>query len=409
MIAYVGTKRGLTDRETGMEDNHVWLMDADGQKRREIGEVMDNFQGNPQWSPDSRAVYFTVQDRGSVHLERLRIAGGRASPEVVVSEPGIVGAISPGSDSTIAYAMATPYDMAELYLKREGAPSERLTNLNDAVLTGHKLADVHPFTFVSNDNKYAVEAFLTCPDAADTSQCPLIVSLHGGPHSQRGRTFNFKNQIYATRGWATLEVNYRGSTGYGQKFADACFGDLDGGEAQDVLYGVSAAVRRNPWIDRDRMGVEGFSYGGQLTEWLITQTNEFKAAIPTAGVANLISQNFMAYYNQYEEMEFGQFVHQGNLMDLLWDRSPLKHVASARTPTMFLHGENDPDVPIAEDEQLYIALKDVGVETVMVRYPREGHGLREAKHLVDSIDRSIAWYEAHFTKPRYPATTNVQP
>ena len=119
-------------------------------------------------------------------------------------------------------------------------------------------------------------------------------------------------------------VNYRGSTGYGQKFADAVFGDQNGNEAQDVLYGVSAALRRNLWIDRDRLGVEGVSYGGQLSAWLVTQTNIFKAAIPTAAIINLVSYNYMTYYNQYEQMEFGIFPHQGNLMDLLWQRSALK-------------------------------------------------------------------------------------
>jgi dipeptidyl aminopeptidase/acylaminoacyl peptidase len=229
-----------------------------------------------------------------------------------------------------------------------------------------------------------------------TSRHPLIVNIHGGPHGQQGPAFNFKHQVYAAKGWATLMVNYRGSTGYGQAFTDAVFGDQNGNEAQDVLYGLSAALRRNLWIDRDRLGVEGVSYGGQLTNWLITQTSIFKAAIPIAGISNLISYNYMTYYNQYEQMEFGIFPHQGNMMDVLWERSALKHVAKAKTPTMLMHGENDNDVPIAEAEQYYIALRDVGVEAIMVRYPREGHGIRESKHVVDSIDRCISWYVKHF-------------
>jgi len=163
------------------------------------------------------------------------------------------------------------------------------------------------------------------------------------------------------------------------------------------------------WIDRERMGIEGVSYGGQLTDWLITQTNEFKAAVPIAGISNLISYNYMTYYNQYEEMEFGQFLHQGNLMDVAWEHSALKHVAAAHTPTMLMHGENDNDVPIAEAEQFFIALKDVGTEAIFVRYPREGHGIRETAHVIDSTDRCIAWYEKHFPKPGAEGITNVQP
>ncbi len=418
-IVYAGTKRGLTDRETTMEDTHVWLMDSDGSHRREIGAGIDNRQGQPQWSPEGDAVYFTMEERGSVHLVRLPISesASTGAPQVVVAAPGTVGGWSAGKAGLVAYALTTPRDMAELYLQTGGVPAHKLTDLNAAILANQKIAEVEPFTFISNDNKYEVEAFLTkpqgitegLPDMALAAKHPLIVSLHGGPHAQSGPAFNIKNQIYAAHGWAVLQVNYRGSTGYGQKYADPVFGDQDGNEAQDVLYGVSAALRRYLWLDRERMGLEGTSYGGQLTEWLITQTNEFKAAVPIRAIANIVSYNYMTYYNQYEEMEFGQFLHQGNWMDFAWERSALKHVANVHTPTLILHGESDADVPIAESEQFFIALKDVGVETVFVRYPREGHGLNETRHLADSIDRSMAWYEKHFPHPGQEGVTNVQP
>jgi len=395
MVAFEATRRGLTDRETTMEDTHAWVMNANGTNRREIG-VIDNRQGAPEWTDDSTALLFTVQERGDVRLYRAPIAGGK--PEPIVSERGAVGSISM-QKNTLAYALATPSDQAELYVRVGSAAPRRMTDLNAAVLRSRQLAEVESFTFMSNDNRFEVEAFLTKPiDMTPAGRYPLIVNIHGGPHGQQGPAFNFRNQVYAARGWATLMVNYRGSTGYGQAFADAVFADQNGNEGQDVLYGVSAALRRYPWIDRDRLGVEGTSYGGQLSTWLITQTNIFKAAIPTAAITNIISYNYMTYYNQYEAMEWGVYPHQGNLMDTLLQRSALRHVANAHTPTLLMHGENDNDVPIAEAEQFYIALKDVGTEAVMVRYPREGHGIRESKHVVDSIDRSIAWYEKHFPR-----------
>ena len=407
-IVFRGTRRGLTDRETTMEDTHVGVMNADGSDRREIGGVLDSRQGAPRWAPDGSAVYFTIQERGSIHLVRLPISGGK--PEYVVKDIGSVGSWSVAKDGSLAYSFTSSQDAAELFLKASSAAPRKLTDLNAQLFSGKRIAEVASFTFVSNDNRFEVEAFLTKPlGMTATSKHPLIVIIHGGPHGQNGPAFNYKNQVYAARGWAVLNVNFRGSTGYGQKFADAVFGDQNGNEGQDVLYGVSAAVRRYLWIDRERMGIEGVSYGGQLTEWLITQTNEFKAAIPTAGIVNLVSYNYMTYYNQYEEMEFGQFLHQGNLMDVAWERSALKHVAAAHTPTLILHGENDNDVPIAEAEQFFIALKDVGTEAVFVRYPREGHGLSETKHIIDSIDRSIVWYEKHFPKPGAEGFTNVQP
>lgn len=396
-ILYLATRRGLTDLETTMEDTHVWVMDSAGGNRRELGAAVDNRQLNAAWSPDGAFAYFNVQERGSVHLYRLPADGN--TPLVRIGGVGAVGAWSMARNGALAYAFTTTRDMAQLYFQEGAAPAKQLTDLNAAVLGGKALAAVEPFTFVSNDFKWEVEAFLTRPigQTAD-SKHPLIVTIHGGPHGQQGPAFNFKAQAYAALGWAVLFVNYRGSTGYGQKFADAVFGDQNGNEGQDVLYAVSAAVRRNPWIDRDRMGVEGTSYGGQLSAWLVTQTHIFKAAIPQAPIINLVSYNYMTYYNMYEQMEFGVFPHQGDLMDTLWKRSSLRYVAQVKTPVMLLHGENDNDVCIAESEQFYIALKDAGVETVMVRYPREGHGLRETKHVVDSIDRSVAWFRKHFPK-----------
>jgi dipeptidyl aminopeptidase/acylaminoacyl peptidase len=407
-IAYLGTKRGLTDRETTMEDTHIWVVNADGTRRRELGAVIDSREETLKWTADGTGVYFTYQDRGNSHLGRLSISGARR--DIVVNTPGLVGDYSVGRHGEIAYALETPRDSAQLYVKIGQAAAHQLTSLNSGLLTDKQTTEVESFTFISNDNKFEVEAFLTKPlGMTATSKHPLIVNIHGGPHAQNGPAFNFKNQVYAAKGWATLQVNYRGSTGYGQKFADAVFGDQDGNEGQDILYGVSAAIRRYLWIDRERMGIEGVSYGGQLSDWLITQTNEFKAAIPIAGISNLVSYNYMTYYNQYEEMEFGQFLHQGTLMEQAWERSALKYVANVHTPTMLMHGENDSDVPIAEAEQYYIALKDVGVDTIFVRYPREGHGLRETKHVVDSIARCIAWYEAHFPKIGAESVTNTQP
>ncbi len=402
MIAFSATKRGLTDRETTMEDTHAWVMNADGSNRHELATI-DNRQSAPQWSPDGRSVYITVQERGNVRLYRQPIDGGK--PELVINDRGSVGAYTVSKNGAIAYTFSGTRDTSELYLKN-GVTAKQLTSLNAELLSGKQIADVESFTFVSNDNKFDVEAFLVKPvGMTATSKHPLIVNIHGGPHGQNGPSFNFKDQIYAARGWATLHVNFRGSTGYGQAFADAVFGDQNGNEAQDVLYGVSAALRRYTWLDRERMGVEGVSYGGQLTDWLITQTRMFRAAIPIAGISNLISYNYMTYYNQYEQMEFGQLPHQDDLMNIMWERSALKHVAAVATPTMFMHGENDADVPIAEAEQYYIALKDVGVEAIFVRYPREGHGIRESAHTVDSINRCIAWYEAHFpaTDPKNPS------
>jgi dipeptidyl aminopeptidase/acylaminoacyl peptidase len=396
-IAFLGTRRGLTDLETDMEDTHVWLMSPDGSGRRELGSAVDNRQGTPVFAADGRAVYVPVQKRGDVHLYRLPVDA--SPPKRVVGDDGRVGDFGLSRAGDLVYAFAGPRDLAQVFMQPSGGTARRLTELNAAALAGVEIAPVERLAFRSADFRFDVEAFLTLPAGrTPESRHPLIVMIHGGPHGQQGTAFDFKSQFYAARGWATLKVNYRGSTGYGQAFADAVFGDQNGQEAMDVLYGLSAALRRNPWIDRDRLGIEGGSYGGQLTCWIITQTGQFRAAIPLAPIVNNISYNYTTYYNMYEEMEWGMKPHQGDLTDRLWERSALKHVAKVRTPTMLVHGENDNDVPIGESEQFYVALKDVGVEAVMVRYPREGHGLAEPQHIVDLLERSAAWYERHFPR-----------
>jgi dipeptidyl aminopeptidase/acylaminoacyl peptidase len=401
-LAFQATTRPLTSSETTMEDTHVWVMGADGGGRRELCRV-DNRQGAPRWAPDGRSVFLTVQERGSTRLYRQSLTGG-TPPELVTPGRGSVGAWSLVGGSRVAYAMASASGPSELYSKPLDPATSAvasLTSLNEDLLASRTVASVEPFTFRSFDGR-EIEAFLTRP-AEPAGKHPLIVMIHGGPHGQQGPAFNSRAQVYAAQGWGTLMVNYRGSTGYGQALADAIFKDQNGGEAKDVLAGVDAAIARYPWIDASKLGIEGGSYGGQLTNWIVTQTDRFAAAIPSAGISNLVSFNYMAYYHDYLAVEFGAFPHQNGLMDLLWERSPIRYVHKVKTPVMFIHGENDNDVPIAEAEQFYVALRDVGVESILVRYPREGHGIRETRHVVDALDRSIAWYRRHFGRAASPS------
>ena len=402
-IAYLGTRRSFTSSETTMEDTHVWVGDADGRNRRELGGSVDNRQRNVRWAADGQSLYFTVQARGNVHLFRLPVSGG--SPQMLVIDRGRLGAWSVANDGAIAYAFTPPSGPTELYMRHEGL-SRTLTSLNAELLAERAVAEVEAFTFSSFDRR-PIEAFLTKPvDLNPASRHPLVVVIHGGPHGQQGAAFNAKAQVYAGHGWATLMVNYRGSTGYGQELTDAIFKDQNGGEAKDVLAGVDAALDRYRWLDADRLAIEGGSYGGQLTNWIITQTDRFKAAIPRSSISNLVSFNYMAYYHDYLAVEFGAYPHEEDIVDLLWERSPIRYARNVTTPTMLVHGENDNDVPIAEAEQFYIALRDVGVDAVMVRYPREGHGIRETAHQVDLLERSITWYERYFG--RRAATTTLR-
>jgi dipeptidyl aminopeptidase/acylaminoacyl peptidase len=401
-IALQGLKRPLTSSETNSEDTHVWTIDAASGRRREIGGAIDNRQGAPQWAPDSRAIYFTVQSRGNAGVYRLPAEGGPAEPVQPANDVGgTVSSFSVGKGGVVAFAMATPTSPAELYVTKPSGQTA-LTSLNRDLL-GHKtIAEVAALVFKARDGR-EVEAFLTRPARLDAGgKHPMIVMIHGGPHGQQGPAFSHRVQTYASHGYAALMVNYRGSTGYGQAFSDAIARDQNGAEARDVLSAVDAALAKYPWIDPARLGVEGQSYGGQLTNWLVTQTDRFKAAVPAASISNLVSHNYMSVYHDYLEQEYGTKPHLAGVVEMLWDRSAIRFANRVKTPVMFVHGDNDQLVNPAEIEQFYTALKDVGVETLMVRYPREGHGMRENLHIADTIERSIAWYDRHFqsTAPR---------
>jgi dipeptidyl aminopeptidase/acylaminoacyl peptidase len=394
-VAFQGTTRGLTSSETTMEDTHIWIMNADGSDQREVGSI-DNRQGAPTWSRDGQFIYFTVLERGNTALYRVAPDGGSA-PSPIIAERGRVGSYAIAPNGDVIFGFHTPDDLAQLF-RLQDHDRRQLTRLNEKLLATRSIAPVVDLRFVAFDG-LEIEAFVTMPHGrSEGSSHPMIVMIKGGPHSQQGPVLDLKAQAYASQGWATLMVNYRGSTGYGQAFTDAIFGDQNGREALDVLQGTDAALRRFSWIDRDRVGVEGGSYGGQLSNWLVTQTDRYAAAIPRASISNLISFNYLSYYHDYLAVEFGGFPHQGDLMDVLWERSPLKHVARVRTPVMLVHGLNDHNVPRAEAEQFFIALKDVGVEAELVLYPRAGHGISESRQLVDLTDRSISWYRRHFAQ-----------
>jgi dipeptidyl aminopeptidase/acylaminoacyl peptidase len=393
-IAYVGGTRALTTRESSAEDTHVWVAPADGGSGRELAAPMDRRASSVEWAPDSHHVYFIVEDHGSRHLYRVAADSGAVEP--VVSDAGNVSEFSVGRNGMLAYGYSSPSAPGEVFVKMPNAAPRQLTHLN-AWLADRDVSVAEPFEFSSFDGR-RVQGFVT-PASGITAGArhPAILMIHGGPHGQQGPAFNLKAQVYAAQGYSVVMVNYRGSSGYGQQFSDGTRGDQNGSEAKDVLAGIDDAIKRHPDIDPGRLGIEGGSYGGQLTNWIITQTTRFKAAIPASGISNLVSLAYTIWTADYMQAEYDGYPWQRGIAAKLWEHSALAYVANVKTPTMFVHGVLDEDVSIAEPEQMYNALKQVGVEAVFLRYPREGHGLREPGHIVDALKRSLDWY-ARFVK-----------
>ncbi len=269
---------------------------------------------------------------------------------------------------------------------------DTITNVNKQLTDKLSFSSMLEYE-IDNEGLY-IQGWLVPPINLDeTKKYPVILYIHGGPHGMHGYSFNATVQALAAKGYGVLLINPRGSSGYGQKFSDGCVNDWGGGDYRDLMKGVDVALEKFPYLDKDRMGVMGGSYGGYMTNWIVTQTDRFKAAIASASLSNLISFYSTSLYQDLVHAEFGGMPWDN--YEKLWERSPLKHIKNVKTPTMLVHGENDNDVHITQAEEMYTALKMRGVDTVLVRYPREGHGIREPKHRVDNLQRNLDWFEKY--------------
>jgi dipeptidyl aminopeptidase/acylaminoacyl peptidase len=425
-IAYTATKREVTTIDSVAEDAHLWVTDAAGRERRELTGAQDRRARSPRWSPTNNVIYFLAGDSGSVYLHaigfrhsvpvpwRVLIEGNGRSVQSFINRPFQVSSFSissrvetveEGSDyvytgATLAFALGDAIHPSEIWtgksieaLRTFAMQVRWLSSHNDAFTRSFSLAEPEEVKFKSFDGT-PIQGWLMKPiDWRTDRKYPLILSIHGGPHGMSGWSFNSAFQVYAAHGYAVLFLNPRGSSGYGQKFSDGTLNEWGGGDYKDLMAGVDEALRKYPWIDQNRMGVTGGSYGGFMTNWIITQTPRFKAAVSAASLSNLVSFYSTSLYQDLIHAEFGGFPWDN--YDLLWQWSPLKYVKQAQTPTLFIHGEQDNDVHITQAEEMYTALKRRGVETVLVRYPREGHGLREPKHRVDALERTLAWFDRY--------------
>ena len=412
-IAYTATNREVTTIDSVAEDRHVWVTDAAGESRRELSAAIDRRATNPKWLKDSRRIIFMAGDTGSTFLysvDPARAEPGRVFPQFIKRDdpPELSSSLSRGRIQVTSYSpfgnsssagaivvSSSPTRLGDIGISALGTSNvallREITGHNAAFERGHEFVEPEELQFKSIDGA-TVQGWLMKPTGwREDRKYPLILSIHGGPHGMFGYAFNPTFQVYAARGYAVLYLNPRGSSGYGQKFSDGTINEWGGGDYRDLMAGVDEALRRYSWIDPNRMGVTGGSYGGFMTNWIITQTPRFKAAVSAASVSNLVSFYSTSLYQDLVHAEFGGFPWDN--YDLLWQWSPLRYVRQAQTPTLFIHGEQDNDVHITQAEEMYMALRRRGVETVLVRYPREGHGLREPRHRVDALERTLAWFD----------------
>jgi len=353
----------------------------------------------PDWDliPDAPTchgafVYFAADDRGDTHLFRVPSAGGRA--ERLTNGERSLGSFSFSANfERMAYTASDSAHPAEAFSSSVDAAGEaRLSNLNEALLKDVDLSPAERIHFRSADGT-EVEGWIVLPRAPKTP-APLILSIHGGPHGSYGSTFNFEHQWLAANGYAVLYTNPRGSTGYGEKFLWATWGGWGKLDYQDVMAGVDYVLGHYP-LDSKRLGVTGYSYGGFLTDWIITQTTRFSAAVTGAGISNWVSDYGTADIPRTKESEFYGAPWQQDSGERMRALSPISHVADAKTPTLFVHGEADRRVPIEEAEQMYTALKKLHVPAKFIRYPGNFHGGWPPWDMVHRYYNELQWWRQY--------------
>jgi dipeptidyl aminopeptidase/acylaminoacyl peptidase len=347
----------------------------------------------PIWSTDGSSVYTLISDRGSVHIYNCATHG---SPESLAAGERDIQSFTVANDGTIAFAATTMQHPGEVFVRRPDGTETRISTHNDEFFSGIDLGTVEEVTFES-DPGVEIHGWLLRPPAFNPdAKYPAVVQIHGGPHGMYGVGFFHEMHVLAARGYVVLYTNPRGSTGYGQHFVSASMNDWGGADYRDVMAGVPF-LESLGYVDMSRLGVTGGSYGGYMTNWIIGQTNQFKAAVTMRSTCNRLSQygtsDFTMMYNDWE--------FQGSPYDnaeFYLERSPLTYVKNITTPVLILHSENDLRCPITQGEEFFVALKKLGKEVEFVRFPDESHGLSRAGqpvHRIERLERLTGWFDAH--------------
>jgi dipeptidyl aminopeptidase/acylaminoacyl peptidase len=375
-IAYIGA------RVDGPEPHDLFVQSTGGGSARNLTHTsVDRPVSQPRWI-DNRSLSIHVQ-QGFKSALAIVDTTGNARIESTDTNPSVYARSTTGA---VAFVGDTTTRAPELYLKTGNATPRAVTSVNKIWET---MASVAPefITFKSFDGA-DIEASLLRPTTAGNRPVPLVVLVHGGPTGRWADSFEPWGQLLAARGYAVLYPNVRGSTGYGQQFVEKNRADWGGGDFKDVMAGVDAMIARGI-ADPDRLGIGGWSYGGYMAAWAVTQTTRFKAAVSGAPVIDMASEFGTENGPAYDEWFYGTPYER---LDGFIKSSPMTFVKNVRTPTLLLQGEDDTTDPIGQSQQFYRGLKRYNVETDLVLYPREPHGLREEKHLVDRLNRVVAWF-----------------
>ena len=396
-LAYTILPQNHTARADSISDvqignNHLILYDVASKSNKDVYDAKaDVSAGTPVWTPDGTRILFSTGERAFTAIYAYDVAAGKLSR--VVDKRLIRGLSLSADGKTVAFALDSPDAPADVHVSDLTFASPRkLTDVNPQI-RNLSLGETEVVTWKSSDGT-PVEGVLIKPVGYQQGRrYPMLVEAHGGPTGATSAAFKASwgspGQVWAGQGWAVLYPNPRGSTGYGEKFTRANIMDWGGGDYRDIMSGVDDMVRRG-LADSTKLAFEGWSYGGYMTAWVVSQTSRFKAARMGAGLSDLQSMYGTTDIPGYIGTFFSGTPTQKTL-DFYRARSAITFVDQVTTPLLIQHGGSDERVPIGQAMEYYRALRDRGKPVQLVFYPREGHGLSEYYHQLDKMHREYEW------------------
>jgi dipeptidyl aminopeptidase/acylaminoacyl peptidase len=348
----------------------------------------------PLWSADGQWITFAVEDQGDVPICRVRADGTTAPERMISGERQVTGLSASRDGALLAFTAMDPVSPADVWLCHvDGTGEKPLTDMNRAWKT--EVSRSQPERFRYERAGHQLDCWVMRPFGFTPGQrYPALLNIHGGPHTQYGHNFFDEFQIYAGAGYVVIYTNPRGSQGYGEDFTRAVIGDWGGGDFADVMAGLDEALRRFDFIDPERLGVMGGSYGGFLTSWTVGHTHRFKAACSERAVNNT--------YTLFGTSDIGHSFSEAQSGYLPWenmqwyiDHSPLSYAKDIATPLLIIHSESDLRCPMEQAEQLFVALKKQRKAVVFVRFPDEDHELTRAgkpRHRLERFRFILEWF-----------------
>jgi dipeptidyl aminopeptidase/acylaminoacyl peptidase len=380
------------------DQNRLAVIPAAGGPSRVLTDTLDRPVRAPLWTADG-SILFTVVDDRSEYIGRIPGTGGKL--DRLVTGQRVINSFSVGADGGLAVIASSPREVQEIYALEAGK-LRQLSHQNDEWFKSLQPSTTEEFSTTAKDGTDVHGLIVKPITFLPGRRYPAVLRIHGGPNGQDSNAWSFERELFAANGYVVVNVNYRGSNGRGSAYQKAIFADWGNKEVVDLLAAMDY-VQTLDYVDSSRLGIGGWSYGGILTNYTIATDGRFKAAISGAGSSNQISMyGTDMYITQYENELGPPWKNQDLWIKLSY---PFFHADRIRTPTLFMGGEKDFNVPLLGGEQMYQALRSLGVDAELVVYPNQFHGITIPSYKKDRLERYLAWYDKYLR----PVSTTPAP